>query len=122
MKTIKGLEKRIQHFNEEDKVSPNELPTVRRMILNLLGAGKAKDGDEALAMWDLGLRIRRAEDSDITIEDADFKLINEKVKENILGWSAHYHAQMLLIMRETQRAAEAEKASAEPKKEEAVTV
>jgi hypothetical protein len=107
MKTITGLENRMKHFSDDPKLAMEEMPTLRRMLLNLLGAARTASGEESLSLWDIGLKIRREEKSEITLEDAEFKLIKQKIDENGIGWVAHYHAQMLLCIREAEKASAA---------------
>lgn len=107
MKTLKGLNSKLQHFDETlpDQVT-SVLPTFKKMFLNVLGGGQSRDGDEAIEMFALGLKIRSHQGDDIVLEDSEIRLLREKVATNPAGWMAHFLAQVMLKLKEAEKGGE----------------
>lgn len=102
MKTIKGLDEKPTSF--DDDVPPEilaQLPTYRKMLKAALGLGAAKDGENAIDLLQIGLKLR-LEGNDVSLEDAEFKLLKERCNENPAQWQAHYHGQVMLKLREAE--------------------
>lgn len=104
MKTITGLNERLVHFDDAaPEAIATALPTFKKMILNVLGGSAAANGEEAIAMYEIGMRMRALEDV-IELKDEDHLMILSKLRPNSLGWLAHYHAQVLLKVLSAQEA------------------
>lgn len=103
MKRLDGLYDKLKHFDEtvpEEMVQ--NMPTYRHMFCNVLGGAKPANGDEALALFALGLKIRGTVTSFVDLENSEFKLLEGKVAENHLGWVAHFLAQVMLKLKEAK--------------------
>lgn len=105
MKTLTGLDEKLKHFDDTmPEAVANNMPTFRKMLCNVLGAGQASSGDEALAMFGLGLKIRTATTDSVGVEDSDFAILKAKVAGNPLGWMAHFLAQVVMKLKEAEAA------------------
>lgn len=93
MKTIKDIDAQIQHW--EDGFPKDQLPTYRRMFCNALGVAKANSGDEAVSIFDLGIKIKNCLENDIDLENAEFELLRRCVIANTANLYAHFQAQMI---------------------------
>lgn len=103
MKTITDLDDRLKHFDDTvGEALLHNMPTFRRMFLNVLGGGQAGTGEEALAMFALGLKIRKETAPVIILEDAEFATLASKCRANPLGWQAHFLAQVLMKLKSTE--------------------
>ena len=103
MKTIKRLLEKPTHYNEAASPEENEiLPTFRRLLLNQLGASPGENGEEAIEMYQIGLKIRSANES-VELEDAEFKILKKVCEKNKIQWLSHFHAQVLLLLRESEK-------------------
>ena len=103
MKTINRLAEKPTHFRED--ISPEELenlPTFRRLFLNQLGGSQGENGEEAIEMYQLGLKIRSATES-VDLEDAQFKILKKVCEKNKIQWLSHFHAQVLLLLKESEK-------------------
>jgi len=103
VKTINGLNSKLQHFDESaPEVMTASLPTFKKMFLNLLGGGQPKDGDEAIEMFALGLKIRANQEDEILLEDRELNLLKTKCLANPAGWMAHFLAQAILKLKDAE--------------------
>lgn len=107
MKTIKGVDEKPEHFQED---VPAEviatIPTYRRMFKAAVGMGLSKGGENAIDLVQLGLKLRI--EGDITLEDAEFKLLKERCSENPAQWQAHFHGLVMLKLKEAENAKHSE--------------
>lgn len=102
MKRIESLDEKLKHFDEAvGQAVGQNMPTFRRMFLNALGGGKADSGEEAITMFDLGIKIKNAGPA-IDIEDSDFNILKGKCLSNPLGWQAHFLAQVIIKLNEAE--------------------
>lgn len=102
MKTIKNIDERPPHF--DDEVPADELlkiPTYRKFFRSAIGMGLAKDGDSAMDLIQIGLKLR-VEGNDVTLEDAEFKALKERCERNTPQWAAHFHGHILLKLKESE--------------------
>lgn len=98
MKTVTGIDAKAHHF--VDEMTPEEqsvIPTYRRLMLNALGGSKAKDAEESVDMYQALLKIRGASDK-VDLEDAEFRLVLNKCKENAIGWPAIWQGQIITFL------------------------
>lgn len=101
MKTLKDLDAKPEPMQED---TPAEIiatfPTYRKLMKSAVGTTVAKSGEEAIDLVQLGLKLKI--DGDVSIEDAEFKLLKEKCEANPMKWESHYHGQILLKLREAE--------------------
>lgn len=103
MKTLTGLDEKVGHFDDTvGEALLQNMPTFRRMFLNVLGGGQAANGEEALAMFALGLKIRASTSGTVGVEDAEFAILLAKCKANPLGWQAHFLAQVMMKLKQVE--------------------
>lgn len=103
MKKISGLNEQIKHFSADvDPSIKAMLPTFRKMFVEVLGASTADSGEQAIQMFKLGAKIMDAPGNDIDLEDSEASLLKDKCHKNSLRWMAHYHAQVLMKLRDKE--------------------
>lgn len=104
MKTIKQLDKRVESFS--DDIPPevlNQLPTFRQLFKAGLGMAVRNSGEKAIDLYQVGLKLK-LDGPDVALEDEEFKLLKEVCDQNPAQWLSHYHAQVMLKLREAERA------------------
>lgn len=102
MKTIKNIDDKPPHFDVD--IEPEtllRLPTYRKMFRSAIGNGLAKDGEAAMDLIQLGLKFTQVE-SDISLEDAEFKILKDRCASNTPQWAAHFHGLVLLKLKEAE--------------------
>lgn len=100
MKKIIGIKEKLSHFNPDvGKEAEEHLPTFQQMFVSVLGGSPAENGEQAIAMYQFGAKIKDNAGTDMEVEDAEFKLLKEKCQKNALGWVAHYYAQVLIKLK-----------------------
>lgn len=103
MKTIKNVDAKPIHF--QDDVPPEviaQLPTYRKMFRAVCGMGLAKGGDQAMDLVQLGLKMQ-LDQPDISLEDAEFKLLKERCDQNVCQWQVGFHGQVMLKLKEAEQ-------------------
>ena len=104
MKTIKGLDEKPQPMGDNVPATVMEqIPTYRKMFQSAVGSALSKSGDEAIELFEIGLKIKRAK-ADIELEDAEFTKLKDKCDGNQAQWSSHFHAQVALKLRSAEKA------------------
>lgn len=99
MKTIEHMKEKCPllepieaHIAEEVKTKMQELAnnqaTLRRLLVQQVCAPKAKDEMESVAVFQIGMKLRSADES-CDLEDSEFRLVRDRVKENKLEWGGH---------------------------------
>jgi hypothetical protein len=97
MKKLTGLDEKI--INLEDVViKETDLPSLRYLIKIILNKQVAKDADEAIDVNQILLKLRMVE-PDIEFENAEFKLIQDKVRENKAQLFQGPHGQLLAYLK-----------------------
>jgi len=96
MKTLTGLNEKLQALNDEEK--QENIPTFKRVYRILLGNSLATSGEDAIEMMQLGLKLRQDETS-IKVEDAEFKLLKSVAERNEPRYVAHILAQILIRLK-----------------------
>jgi hypothetical protein len=104
MKIIEAINQKLEHFDADapDEVK-NGLPTFQKQLVNVLVSSQAKDGDEALDLYRVALSIKGAADS-VILEEADFRLLEARVRANSVGLLSFYHAQVILKLKSAKEA------------------
>lgn len=82
----------------------NLVPTYRQMFSRLAVLAKPKDDDESIMGYQLGLKIRSAEGDILDVEDAEFRLLMRRTKENVMNWNTNEHAQVLICLQQIEKA------------------
>lgn len=104
MKLLEGLDQKLEHHDPAaTEAETLALPTARRLFLNALGGCRVQDGERAMVIYDVGLRIRNSLGKAVDIEDADFKILREIISKNETGMFAHYQAQLLYILKRAEQ-------------------
>lgn len=101
MKTIKGIDESMSSFDDE-LPKDTVLPTYRKLFKSTVGLAAARSGEEALDMYQLGLKLK-IEGADIALEDAEFKLLRGCVEKNAGQLISHYLAQLLMKLKESEK-------------------
>lgn len=102
MKKINAVDERPTHF--QDDITPEvaaQIPTYRKMFKAAVGMGMAKDGENAIDLMQLGLKLK-VDGADIELEDAEFKLLKERCSANPAQWVAHFHGQVMFKLKQSE--------------------
>lgn len=107
MKTITGLNDRLEHFEDVDANAALTLPTVRLALMRQVATAnpRPEKPEEAITLYELGSTIKRAPLASLKLEDADFEMLAAAVRANKAGFVAHYQGQLLLKLREWEKPA-----------------
>jgi hypothetical protein len=98
MKTLTGLNDEAVLFDEvliAQKVTP---PTMKYLLGTLLNRVSPKDNTESAAIGQILLSMRSG-NGELKIEDADYKMILEKLNENSIKMESQWHSQVLLWLK-----------------------
>jgi len=104
MKIIRGLKHKpivVDDTIEKEK----DMPTYRIMFKNMIGKSLAKSGEDSIERYQVGLKLMQDQEI-INLEDAEFLLLKSAVTENQSQIAAHYQAQLLLKLNESEKEAE----------------
>ena len=105
MKTIKDIDGKPEPM--EDKVPSTvleQLPTFRKMFRSAVGTALSKSGEEAIELFEIGLKVKRAK-ADLELEDAEFTKLKSKCDDNQAQWTSHYHAQVAMKLKAAEKEA-----------------
>lgn len=105
MKKLIGVDEKLGYFTDEiDEKSREALPTYRKLFKAAVGMVKAKDGDQAIDLHQLGLKLCVANsDGCLEIEDAEFKLLKQVCGDNPVQWIASFHGQVMVRLKESEK-------------------
>lgn len=110
MMTLKELSKKPEIL--DDNPTPElmkDVPTYRRLFKMVVGNSMATEKTEqAVDMVQIAMKLRIDEDS-IPLEDAQFKLLREKVVENQVKMTALFQGQMINLLDECEKASKGDK-------------
>jgi len=99
MKTLKGLNSKPEVL--DDNPNPElskDIPTYRRLFKMVVGNSVAADkSEQAVDMVQIAMKLRIDEDS-IPLEDAQFKILREKVIENQVKLTALFQGQLINLL------------------------
>lgn len=109
MKQLANLDLKIEYPDKNDpdmepsaiEAESKLMPPYRRLLRFVCMNPKAKDVSEADNCDQARMKLSQAQ-PDVILEDAEFKAVFERVKENPLGWSSYIHSAMLRYMREAE--------------------
>lgn len=113
MKRLTGLDDKIVNL-EAGEVPADQLPSYRNLLKTILNRQVAKNAEEALDVNQILLKLRLVE-SDIEFENAEFKLIKDKVNENQAKMFQGPHGQMVAYLEKCEKASEEKKPALEVK-------
>ena len=102
MKKVKGLDEKLSTVEDIPDGTNLKVPTYRMMFKSAVGGSLAKSGDDAIEHYQLGLKLR-LDGNEIDLEDAEFKLLKGVVEKNPSQWAAHFHAQVVLKIKESEK-------------------
>lgn len=95
MKKITGLNLHVTPIDtEEGVIMEGQVPTFKRLYRLVLATGQAANADESLETFDLGLRLKAADD-EIEVSDKEHNLLLSRVKQNPTRLVDHFLAQLL---------------------------
>lgn len=92
MKTIKGIDEKLDIFSLEDKVEKDKM-SFRDIYRTILSLSLSNSGAQAMEMVDVALLLKAAKE-DVQLEDAQFNLLKEKVDANPMKQPAFFQAQL----------------------------
>ena len=93
MKTIKGLDEKLDVFSLEDKGEKDKL-SFRDIYRTILSLSLSNSGAQAMEMVDVAMVLKAAKE-DATLEDSQFNLLKEKIEANPMKQPAFFLAQLL---------------------------
>ena len=103
MKKLRGLDDRPQPLEKDtSKEVREQIPKFRRLYKMAVGNAMGRDAENAIELYQVGLKLRIDSDT-IELEDAEFKLLKEKVEGNDAKFASTIHAQMILRIREDEK-------------------
>ena len=103
MKTIKNVDDNLQSFNDElSEEEKRSLPTYRKAFKAILGMVLNNDPEKALDLAQVGLKFTLAQ-PDISLEDAEFKLLKEATNKNPSQLLNHFWAQILTKLKDAEK-------------------
>jgi hypothetical protein len=98
MKTLKGLNSRPEILEENPtKEMIDDTPTFRRLFKIVIGNSLAKSGEQAVDCVQIAMKLRIDADQ-IELEDAQFKIIKDKVDDNPTKMPAIFQGQMRMLL------------------------
>jgi hypothetical protein len=103
MKTLRGIDEKPMHVDDEmpqDRI--DKIPTYRRMMRDAVSLGMAKSGAQAIDLVQIGLKLKQVE-NEISLEDAEFKMLYDRCDLNPCQWQVFYHGQLMLKLKEVEK-------------------
>lgn len=107
MKKLTGLDEKIINLEEGD-IAPERLPSYRTLLKIILNKQIAKSAEESLDVNQILLKLRQVE-PDIEFENAEFRIIKEKVGENQAKMFQGPHGQVLAWLDKCDKASDEKK-------------
>jgi len=99
MKIIKGVNEKLELFSLNEEGEQKDKASFKDMYRTVISLSMGNSGDQALEMFELGLKIKGNKSDELELEDAEFKLLKDKVQENKLQQPAHFLGQLLLKLK-----------------------
>jgi hypothetical protein len=101
MKVIKGIAGKLELFSLKDEVELDK-SSFKDVFRTIISLSLGKSADQSLEMLELGMKIKHNKEADLELEDAEFKLLKEKVEANLTQQPAFFHAQLLKKLKESE--------------------
>lgn len=103
MKTLKDIDSKPIPFEEDIPAEALErIPTFRKLFKSSVGMLIKSNGDQAIDLYQLGLKLKLSE-QDISLEDAEFNMLKDACNQNPMNWIAHFLAQVMLKLKESEK-------------------
>ena len=102
MKIIKGVNEKLDLFSISDEGEQKDKASFKDMYRTVISLSLGDSGEQALEMFELGLKLKNTKADDIEVEDAEFKLLKDKVQANKLQQPAHFLGQLLKKLKEAE--------------------
>lgn len=103
MKTIKGITEKLEVFSLKDE-SEYDKTSFQDVFRTIISLSLGKSGEQALEMFELGLKLKKNKETDLELEDAEFKLLKDYVHENKTQQPVFFHGQLLKKLKEAEDA------------------
>ncbi len=102
MKTVKDVDAKPLPFEDDIPAEAMaRIPTFRKMYVAAVGMMINANGDKAIDLYQLGLKLKTT-DADIVLEDSQFSMLKDSCNSNPMQWIAHYHAQAMIKLKEAE--------------------
>lgn len=105
MKKLMAIDKTIELLDGNEVNPSMKLPTFRFLIQTVLNNQVPKNGEESLDINQVLLKLRQVE-PDIELENAEFKILKEKVGENQAKMFQGPHGQLLAYLNACEKESE----------------
>lgn len=103
MKTLKGLDQKPALIEDvaDEKILATVL-TFRKWLKIIAGNSPPKPGtEESIDLYQIGLKLKV--DGDVLLEDAEFKLLQSKAKDNSSNLPSQILGQILLKFKDAEK-------------------
>lgn len=100
MKQIKDINEKLDLFTLTDEGEKKDKSSYKDMYRTIVSLSLGKSGEQALEMFELGLKIKNVVGDVLGLEDAEYKLLKSKVDDNMTQVPAYFHAQLLLKLKQ----------------------
>lgn len=105
MKKLTGVQDETVLFDDNAIAQGFKAPTYGTLLSNLLNAIQPKNNEESAVVGQMLLKLRLKE-NEFTMENADYKLVMDKMNENPGKMYAGFHSQLLLWLQKFEKDAE----------------
>lgn len=95
MKEIKGINDKLDLFTLTDEGEKKDKSSFKDMYRTIVSLSLGKSGEQALEMFELGLKIKNLVGDVLPLEDAEYRLLKSKVEDNVTQLAAYFQAQLL---------------------------
>jgi len=102
MKKLIGVQDATVLFDEDAIARGIKPPTYGTLLTNLLNGIQPRNNEESAVVGQILLKLRMRE-NELSLENADFKLVLEKLNENFVKMYAGYHSQLLLWLQKFEK-------------------
>lgn len=104
MKKLTGLDDKIQNL-DADVVTEDRLPSFRYLLKVMLNRQVAKNAEESLDVNQILLKLRMVE-PEIDLENNEFRILQEKIKQNEAKMFQGSHGQVLAYLDKCDKASD----------------
>jgi hypothetical protein len=102
MKKLIGVQDVAVLFDEQLIIQGIKPPTFGTLLTNILNGVQPRNNEESAAIGQILLKLRMKE-NELAVENADYKVIVEKLNENAAKMFAGYHSQLLLWLQKFEK-------------------
>lgn len=104
MKKLTGIDDRILNL-DGDPIPEDKMPKLRYLIQVILNRQVAKNAEESLDVNQILLKLRQTE-PDIELENGEFRILSEKIKENQAKLFQGSYGQLTAYLEKCDKASE----------------